>query len=113
MTYSIFIIPLLMILTGYLMYKHPPKKINKLVGYRTSSSMKNSENWQIANQSCGKLWIKFGAIILIINILLFVLDCFNILKFTEDVIGIIILLEIIPMVLSIFIVEKKISKYEK
>ena len=37
-------------------------------------------------------------------------DCFNILKFTEDVIGIIMLLEIIPMVLSIFIVEKIIKE---
>ena len=113
MIYSIFIIPLLMILSGYLMYKHPPKKINRLVGYRTSSSMENLENWKFSNQSCGKLWIKFGVIILIIDVLLLILDCFNILKFTEDIIGIIVLLEIIPMLLSIFLIENKIKKYKK
>lgn len=33
-------IPVLMILCGYLMYKHTPKDINGLVGYRTAMSMK-------------------------------------------------------------------------
>ena len=42
-------IPVLMILCGYLMYKHTPKDINGLVGYRTAMSMKNQETWDFAN----------------------------------------------------------------
>gem|GEM_PF-4651361 len=33
-------IPVLMILCGYLMYKHTPKDINGLVGYRTAMSIR-------------------------------------------------------------------------
>ena len=43
MIYIIFLIPIMMIIIGYFMYKHPPKKINHIVGYRTSKSMKNKK----------------------------------------------------------------------
>jgi len=43
----LFLIPstsgLIFILAGFIMLKFPPKKINSLYGYRTSSSMKNQE----------------------------------------------------------------------
>lgn len=45
-------IPVLMVLCGYLMYKHTPKDINGLVGYRTAMSMKNQETWDFANNYC-------------------------------------------------------------
>ena len=110
MIYSIFIVPLTMILAGFFMYKYTPKKINKIVGYRTSNSMKNQENWNLSNQFCGKLWIKIGVLILIVDILVLFLAIFNILKFTEDIIGVIVLVETIPMIISIFIVENRIKK---
>jgi len=33
-------IPVIMIGVGYMMYKHPPKSINAIYGYRTARSMK-------------------------------------------------------------------------
>jgi hypothetical protein len=43
----LFLIPstsgLIFMLAGFIMLKFPPKKINSLYGYRTSSSMKNQE----------------------------------------------------------------------
>lgn len=113
MIYSVFIVPFVMMLSGYFMYKHTPNKINKFVGYRTSNSMKNKDIWNCSNQSCGKLWIKIEIVILIINVLLLRLNCFNVLKITEELIEIIIIIEIIPMLLSIFIIENNIKKYEK
>ena len=36
-------VPIITIITGYLMYRHTPKSINGLVGYRTSRSMINQD----------------------------------------------------------------------
>ena len=54
------LVPLIMILAGWLMYRHPPEDINSVVGYRTSRSMKNSDTWLFAQHTCGKLWRKLG-----------------------------------------------------
>ena len=62
-------IPVLMILCGYLMYKHTPKDINGLVGYRTAMSMKNQETGDFANNYCGSLWVKVGGVMKIIEAL--------------------------------------------
>ena len=110
MIYTIFLIPLLIILIGYLMNKYPPEKINYFIGYRTFNSMKNENNWKLANQYCGKLWFKIGLIMLIISILLFVLNLLKIITFTETMLSIIILIQIIPLLISIFFIENKIKK---
>ena len=47
------------------MWKHSPKKINSLIGYRTSRSMKNMDTWHFAHHYCGKLWWRIGWIILV------------------------------------------------
>ena len=37
------LVPLLMVIFGRIMYKHAPKSINGIYGYRTSMSMKNED----------------------------------------------------------------------
>ena len=64
------LIPLLMIFAGRMMWKHMPKNINGLIGYRTRRSMKNMDTWQFANIHCGKLWHKIGWIMLFPSIIL-------------------------------------------
>lgn len=64
------LIPLMMIVFGKVFSKGSPKKINGLVGYRTSRSMKNQETWQFAHQYFGKLWFVLGWICLIASALL-------------------------------------------
>lgn len=110
MIYTIFIIPLLIVLIGYLMNKYPSKKINYFIGYRTFNSMKNENNWKLANQYCGKLWFKIGLIMLIISILLFIFNLLKIITFTENMLSIIVLIQIIPLLISIFFIENKIKK---
>lgn len=63
-------IPILMILCGRMMWKHPPKNINGIIGYRTMRSMKNSKTWQYAQEYCGRLWWKIGWVALPISVLL-------------------------------------------
>lgn len=59
------LLPILMLVCGRLMYKRPPKKINALMGYRTSRSMKNKDTWTFAHHYSGKLWWKLGWILLV------------------------------------------------
>lgn len=61
-------IPILMILAGIIMWKHAPKEINGLLGYRTTRSMKNMDTWKFAHDHCGRLWWKIGLVMLIATI---------------------------------------------
>lgn len=49
------LIPVVMIVAGRMMWKHPPKNINEVIGYRTGHSMKNMDTWKFAHNYCGKL----------------------------------------------------------
>ena len=62
------LIPIVMILAGIIMWKHAPKQINGLLGYRTTRSMKNMDTWKFAHDHCGRLWWKIGLILLIATI---------------------------------------------
>ncbi|MCD7752813.1 MAG: SdpI family protein [Lachnospiraceae bacterium] len=54
------LIPVLMIVVGRMMWKHCPKQINGVVGYRTKRSMKNMDTWKFAHLFAGKLWWRAG-----------------------------------------------------
>lgn len=104
------LMPLSMILSGYMMYKYTSKEINSIIGYRTKRSSKNLETWKFANSYCGKLWIKQGIILLI-------LSCIVQLPFAKsnvDVIGkmttIIETIQIVVMLASIGLVEKALKR---
>ena len=43
-----------------MMWKHCPKQINSVVGYRTKMSMINMDTWKFAHDYAGKLWWKAG-----------------------------------------------------
>ena len=109
MIYTMLIIPSMMILIGYLMFKHPPKKINWFVGYRTRKSMKNNDSWKFANQYCGKIWFELGLIMLFVCILLMVLVYLKLFFLTETIISIIILFQVCIIIIPLFVIEKKIK----
>jgi len=52
-------------ITGIIMFKFPPKKINGLYGYRTKLSMKNKEYWDFAQIYSSKLMILCGIILIL------------------------------------------------
>lgn len=54
------LIPAIMLIIGYRFSRKAPGKINLLVGYRTTRSMKNEDTWEFANTLCGRLWKKWG-----------------------------------------------------
>ncbi|XQY92228.1 SdpI family protein [Metabacillus sp. HB246100] len=54
-------------IAGMILYLFPPREINNIYGYRTSSSMRNIENWVKANKFCSRLLMIFGIIMLIFS----------------------------------------------
>lgn len=63
------LIPVVMLITGRFMWKHCPKHINGLMGYRTTRSMKNMDTWKFAHDTCGRFWWKTGWIMLVFSAL--------------------------------------------
>lgn len=60
---------LTMIAAGWYMWKHYPKKINSVVGYRSRRSKMNMDTWKFAHENCGKRWWKIGWIMLVPTVL--------------------------------------------
>nr|WP_288932936.1 SdpI family protein [uncultured Streptococcus sp.] len=56
----VLLIPLTMLLFGWLFFRRTPKEINYIFGYRTKRSMRNEETWKFANQYFGKVWYLCG-----------------------------------------------------
>lgn len=54
---------------GILMSVFPPKKINYLYGYRTSSSMKNIDRWNFAQKLSSRIMMIGGVILIVTGIL--------------------------------------------
>ena len=65
----VLLIPITMIVFGWLFSIRTPKEINCLFGYRTKRSMMNEETWQFANQYIGKLWYICGLILLPLSVI--------------------------------------------
>lgn len=110
MLFSDLLIPLLMIFAGKMMWKHMPKNINGIIGYRTGRSMKNIDTWEFANTYCGKLWYKIGWIMLVPSIILH----FPLYGRSTDIIGgfgaIFCPLQIVGMLVPIFFTERALKK---
>ena len=49
MMYTVFLIPILIVVVGFLLFKFPPSKPNWFIGYRTNKSMKDEKAWKEAN----------------------------------------------------------------
>ena len=61
--------PVVMILFGTMFMKSAPKKVNYIFGYRTDMSMKNRDTWEFAHKYIGKLWFRFGLLLIPITVI--------------------------------------------
>ncbi len=109
----ILIIPITMVGFGNRFMKKPPKKINRIYGYRTYMSMINQQTWEFAHIYCGKLCHKIGRILMLL-----ILSMFFVLGEDEYIIGnlVIVLLgiQITSLIVIIILTEKKLrQKFDK
>lgn len=106
---SVLIIPGIMISFGWWFGKNPPKKINHFCGYRTRMAMKNMDTWIFAHKKSGEIWLRWGK-----WMLLTAAPMFFVIGQNEDVVGIwgtvIMLIQIIPLLISIWPVEKALRE---
>ncbi len=105
------IVPLCMVAGGRMMWKHCPKQINSLTGYRTTRSMKNMDTWKFAHNYFGKLWWKLGWIIMIPSVLLPI----PLYHSDEKTIGfaglILITIQCVIMLVSIYPTERALKEH--
>lgn len=62
------------VVTGFIMLKFPPKKINYLYGYRTSASMKNQDQWDFAQSYAAKEMMLTGIVLATSGLLTLITD---------------------------------------
>jgi uncharacterized membrane protein len=60
---------LIFIIAGIILLKFPPKKINGIYGYRTSSSMKTQLRWDFAQIYSSKETIKLGFLLALFGLI--------------------------------------------
>ena len=107
------LIPVVVIVTGRIMWKHYPKNINGLVGYRTTRSMKNMDTWKFANEYCGRLWYKMGLFMLVLSAFVSVV-LLGTNDSTYSIISLIfVLVQCVVLIVSIFPVEIALKKMFK
>lgn len=104
------LIPIIMIIAGRMMWKHPPKEINGLIGYRTTRSMKNADTWKFAHDYSGRLWWKIGWIMLVPSIIIHI----PLYGSTDNIIGIVggilVTVQVIVLIGSIFPTERALKR---
>ena len=111
MLISDLLIPIIMVVGGRMMWKHCPKNINSMSGYRTTRSMKNMDTWKFAHEYCGKLWWKIGWIMIILSALIYI----PLYQSDNNVIGIagvvLITIQCIILIVSIYPTEKALKEH--
>ena len=97
----LFIVGFVFALAAFITLKFPPKNINSIYGYRTSRSMKNQENWDLAQRFSSQLMLKQG---LIMFVLAFILA---ILPIPMEIATLISLLLLLTSVINLFVQTEK------
>ena len=104
------LIPVMMIGFGKYFMKSAPESINIAFGYRTSMSMKNQDTWKFAHEYCGKLWYKWGMIMLILTIIVMLF----LLGKSVDTIGYwggaVCMIQLVPLIGAIFPTESALRR---
>lgn len=70
MLYGPILVSFVFLVTGWILQKYPPRKINHWYGYRTPASTRNQERWDFANAYCAKQSLYLSALVLTLSITL-------------------------------------------
>jgi uncharacterized membrane protein len=97
----LFIVGFVFALAAFITLKFPPKKINSIYGYRTSRSMKNQENWDLAQRFSSQLMLKQGLIMFVMAFILAVLPI------SAEVSTLISMLLLVTSVINLFFQTEK------
>ena len=62
-----FLIGIIFMITGGILYQFPPKKINYLYGYRTTASMKSQQRWDFSQRYSAKKMVQAGVLFFVLS----------------------------------------------
>lgn len=105
------LIPGIMLIAGWFFVNKPPQKINAIIGYRSTMSMKNEATWRFAHRYAGRLWWKWGWIALVLTLVAMLL----VLGRSENVVSVVgvavMALLLIPVIGVIPLTENALRRY--
>ncbi|MBQ8663803.1 MAG: SdpI family protein [Eubacterium sp.] len=110
MLFMTIIIPITMVAFGKRFRKSAPDKINHLFGYRTKRSMMNRATWEFAHQHMGNLWFRWGSIICPVSVIAMLPTIGKSVDVVGTVGAIIIMVQLIPMFVSVAFTEKALKE---
>ena len=104
------LLPITLLIAGKMMWKHCPKQINGVLGYRTARSMKNMDTWRFAHEYCGRLWWKIGLFMIVPSALIHIPFYRGDKKTIGTVSLVLVTIQIVIVIASIFPTEAALKK---
>ncbi|MBQ9930732.1 MAG: SdpI family protein [Firmicutes bacterium] len=103
------ILPCVMIAFGHRFLTNPPKKINRVYGYRTKMSMLNQDTWNFAHGYLGKLWKQCGMLMIIPSAFI-VLLASNDTNRPAEIVGLVVLIvQVVILLITVGISENALK----
>ena len=104
------LIPALMTGAGWMIWKHSPKNINAIYGYRTRMSSLNQNTWRFAQEYAGRLWVRWGIRMMPVSILLLMIFAASGETAASIAGSVLCMVQILIMLSSISVVERTLNK---
>ncbi|MDO4188735.1 MAG: SdpI family protein [Lachnospiraceae bacterium] len=108
--------PILFIIAGAIQKNHPPKNINRTVGFRTALSMESQEAWDYANKQIGVYWVKVGIVELIVSVIAVILLTVllkGMFTTTRMIATFIMVIEVMGAMIPVNMVNKELMQMKK
>ena len=104
------LIPVIMLVFGWIFRRQAPKKINVWYGYRSARSMKNEDTWVFAHQHIGRTWMLVGAVLLVISVIPMI-AVYGKDDDTVSVVSLVLLfVQMLPMIMSLIPTERALKR---
>ena len=104
------LIPVIMLVFGWIFRRQAPKKINVWYGYRSARSMKNEDTWVFAHQHIGRTWMLVGAVLLVVSVIPMI-AVYGKDDDTVSVVSLVLLfVQMFPMIMSLIPTERALKR---
>ena len=104
------LVPAIMLYFGRRFQKKPPEKSNQIYGYRTARSMKNQETWRFAHETCGRLWVRLGAVLLLLSLAAAAMTFGSGVETAGIVSAVVVVVQMVVVIGSIVPVERALKR---
>ena len=104
------LIPLIMVIFGWLFLHGFPKDRNSLLGYRTAMSMKSDDTWRFAHEYCGRLWLIIGLVLFAVTTVFMTLSMNMDPETVSFINGILMIVYVVPLLASVAATENALKK---